>query len=420
MNRLERAINLRLEGHPELKRSIKNIYQFAGSFVSRPDHLPRWPMTVRPSYFFGFHDLCPWSIDDTKLLAHRCDGVPHRVPHPSDQVEVGFFEGTDQTDFVALATTSAFNWQEGARLQWVGPHAQVIYNMMSSGRAVAERRDTSGQITARYDRPVCTVSPDGRYGSSYSYARVGRYERAYGYAGLNQDHEQLAPESDGLFLLDLKKGSADLIVPLAELARKAPTPTMNQAYHYVSHCLFSPDSARLSFMHCWLAKSRRWSRLFAIDLRTHALHLFPPQDWVSHHCWIDPNWIMAFATSAGGRRCYLALEFGSSRLEVVGAGTLTCDGHPQVSGDRRWLLTDTYPDGMRRQSLLLYDLHNARRHELLRLRIPMRYSHGLRCDFHPRWNRGFTALSFDSAHSGVRALCTLELREFGEGCQSPP
>lgn len=415
MNRLERAVNLQLEAHPRLKNVLKNIYQFAGGVIPARDQLPGGLITVRRGFFYGFHDLSPWSSDNSKLLAHRCEGIPHRALRPDDRVDVGFFEGSDLVDFVKLEDTSAFNWQEGARLQWVGPSNDIVNNVVEDARLMAERRDTTGRLINRYGVPVCTVSPDGRYGSSYNYARVGRYSLAYSYAGLDLDHGAGAPTRDGLFLLDMCTGNANLVVSLAELANLASMPVMRHAYHYVSHCLFSPDSARLSFMHCWLNKSRRWSRLLAYDLRTLKLHLFPSQEWVSHHCWIDSNRIIAFAAVNGRTRGYHLFEYGSNRSVAVGVDVLISDGHPQVSGDRRWLLTDTYPDGLRRQSILLYDLCNSRRHELLRLRVPQRFNGDLRCDFHPRWNRDFSAICFDSAHPGVRSLCTLDLRSCDRG-----
>jgi hypothetical protein len=64
----------------------------------------------------------------------------------------------------------------------------------------------------------------------------------------------------------------------------------------------------------------------------------------------------------------------------------------------------------RQQQLVLYDMILKRRQDLVRFRVPAAYSNGLRCDSHPRWNRRYSAVCFDSAHTGVRSLCTFSVR----------
>ena len=88
---------------------------------------------------------------------------------------------------------------------------------------------------------------------------------------------------------------------------------------------------------------------------------------------------------------------------------LSTDGHPQVSRDGRWLVTDTYPNRHMQQQLILYDLKQHEKHVLLNTKVPFRYRYDERCDFHPRWNRDGTAICFDSAHTQKRSLCVMEI-----------
>jgi hypothetical protein len=411
VNSFERAIHSRLERHPRLKRIAKLLYQGMGDLVPVKDRLPQEPLIVRSGFFFGFHDVCPWSADDTMLLAHQCGHVPLRDPQPEDEVTVGYFVGVRQVDFVPLATTRAFNWQEGSRLQWVGVGDQLIYNILARGRALSRRLDADGSEVAVYHAPVCTASPDGQYASSYSFERVRPYDLAYSYAGLTAAaHTDKAPAGEGLKLLHLASGKTELLCSLRQLSQLQPYPSMNGAYHYVSHCLFSLDSRRLSFMHCWLARAQRYTRLFAYDLITGQLFAFPKSIWVSHYCWIGSRRILAYANTREWGRQYYIWEYGKDDCKIVGAGVLTDDGHPQVDPGQCWLLTDTYPDRFRQQHLILFDLQLGRRHDLLSLRIPAGYSEGTRCDFHPRWNRRYNAVCFDSAHTGMRSLCTFNVK----------
>lgn len=34
---------------------------------------------------------------------------------------------------------------------------------------------------------------------------------------------------------------------------------------------------------------------------------------------------------------------------------------------------------------------------------------GIKCDLHPRWDRKGKYVSFDSAHTGTRSLCTIAI-----------
>ncbi len=50
------------------------------------------------------------------------------MPNEEDVVEIGYFDGKDQTKFKSIATTSTWNWQMGSMLQWVGNTNTIIFN----------------------------------------------------------------------------------------------------------------------------------------------------------------------------------------------------------------------------------------------------------------------------------------------------
>lgn len=408
MNGFERLVNARLEGHPSLKRVLRRAYQGVLGSIPTREHYPAARVVQRPGFFAGFHDLCPWSSDGSKLLAHDCTSVPLRIPDSRDRVCVGYFEGPRFDSFVAVDTTGAFNWQEGARAQWVGDSDELVFNRIVKGRPSARRSAADGTIRFEYDLPVSATSPDGRTAATYNFQRTGRYDAAYGYAGLDGGDTSSAPCDEGLRVIDLDTGRSELRVNLLQLLGLSSDVTMNGAFHYVSHCQFSPDSRQISFMHCWLVRGRRFSRLLALDLRSDELREFPFPRWVSHHCWAGENSLIAFANDVRGKAGYFLCDADSGGAGRIVAEHLASDGHPQLSHDRRWMVTDTYPDRHRRQRLIVYSMGSGESRVLASLRVPVRYSEGLRCDFHPRWNRDATMVCFDSAHSGVRALCTLE------------
>ena len=65
MNRLERFIYERVKAQPWLKDSIVMLYRAIFSIIPGKTVISKRPIKVRENYFFGFHDKCPWSGDNT-------------------------------------------------------------------------------------------------------------------------------------------------------------------------------------------------------------------------------------------------------------------------------------------------------------------------------------------------------------------
>ena len=75
------------------------------------------------------------------------------------------------------------------------------------------------------------------------------------------------------------------------------------------------------------------------------------------------------------------------------------NGHCTYLPHRDWILNDTYPQGPERiQSLYLYHVPSATRHELGAFPAPVAYTGEVRCDLHPRCSRDGTQIVIDSAH----------------------
>jgi hypothetical protein len=151
--------------------------------------------------------------------------------------------------------------------------------------------------------------------------------------------------------------------------------------------------------------------MVSCSLKGEEMWVFPTSSVVSHVAWRDDQHVLVYGTvrELGEAYHYVLFRDRSTEYELVGTEAFTSDGHPQFSPDARWILTDTYPDHLRVQYLALYDTRHRRRYDIAKLRSPFKFSGDLRCDLHPRWNRAGTAVCFDSAHTGERALCTLPI-----------
>jgi len=234
---------------------------------------------------------------------------------------------------------------------------------------------------------------------------------AYAYRGepLASDLEP-RPANDGLFTMDLGSGESRLLYSIEQLCKLEPLDSMSGSYHYVTHPLFSPEGSRFAFYHRWIDTGGRiWTRMFIGDMSGTMHRLLPAGDTVTHYSWMDDIVILVFARREGGQNEYLMFDTESGSVRVVDPQQLSSDGHMQMHPSQQMFVSDTYPDRSRRQSLFTYDITTRQRHEYFSAHIPLKFRGDVRCDYHPRWNRVGNAINFDSAHTGMRSTCIINV-----------
>jgi hypothetical protein len=236
----------------------------------------------------------------------------------------------------------------------------------------------------------------------------------YGYVGaVDPGQDEGAPAGDGVFRMDLAGGDAELVLSLAGLAAMRPKPSMVGAKHWVNHVQINTEGSRFACLHRWRVPDGRgkWrTRLVTAGLDGSDPFILLDDDMVSHYDWRDGEGLLAWANVDGvGMRYWLCRDRSPER-EVVGEGVLTCDGHCSYSPDRRWVLTDTYPDSDGKRTLLLFRPDDGVRVDLGRF-----HAGGLkgpvRCDLHPRWGRDGRSVCFDSVHVGTRQMYVMDVSE---------
>jgi hypothetical protein len=420
MNRVELAVYNLVKRNPSLKMGVRNIYQRVCDFVPVKEADSRYQIDVREGFYFGFHDKSPWSMDNKKLLANRIL-APLRMPLPTDELEVGYFANENYSEFVPISRTRAWNWQQGCMLQWVGATDSFVFNDFDRNSYVAKIYNTSGKLKSTLPFPVGAVSVDGRWGLSYSFERCKVYSPGYGYAnGTDPEIGVERPVTHGLQLVNLASGQARHLFSVKEIAALQPDASMEDAFHYLTHCQFAPSSRRFVFFHRWIRDFNYLrTRMISCDLSGNDLFIFPTNGMVSHVAWKDDRQILAYARIEEKGDCYILFEDENDDFAVIGEKHFNSDGHPSFSPDRRWILTDTYPDRLRICYLILYDTQTDRRHNLAKLKSSRafaspRFETNWHCDLHPRWNRTGDVVCFDSTHTGRRALCTMRLGDLRE------
>ncbi|MBU0528981.1 hypothetical protein KKF86_04395 [bacterium] len=393
-----------------MKESIVNLYQRLFSIIPIKKIQTDYNVIVREGYFFGFHDKCPWSPNNKFLLAHKYK-IDLKMPTSDEKVEIGYFSGINQTEFIPLGITSAWNWQMGSMLQWLGNTNNLIFNDFDGDNHISKVVDTNGELLEKYQQPIAAVSSDGSYALSHSFIRLKKVAPAYGYA--NSDDNSASennPKNDGIYLLNLKNGKSKLLFSIFEISEVNAENYPNDAYHYFTHCLFAPAGKRFAFYHRWLEKNNQtWTRLFTCNIDGSDIFKFDFSNVITHLAWKDDKHLLAYGYKKSVGDHYYLLEDKTNNCNIIGKNIFTSDGHPQFAPDQENFITDTYPDRLRRQYLISYNVNLNKRDDLVILRSPISYTGDVRCDLHPRWDRIGKSVAFDSSHTGKRALCTIRL-----------
>ena len=378
--------------------------------------LPARAVTRGPKHhWFGYYDKCPWDATGRYLLAHENDYAA-RMPKPGDAITVGMADLQDGDRFVPLGKTAAWNWQQGAMLQWLGsaPGSEVVFNTAENGRPGGRILNVRTGTSRELPVPVYALSPDGTRAVTLDFARLHRLRPGYGYVSVPERFaDQLAPKELGVWAFALADARPELVVSLAELAAFKPDARFKNAEHWVNHLQFSPGGTRVVFLHRFKSPAARgWAtRLYTMkpDGSDRRLHL--DTGMVSHFDWRDDRTLLAWCKTPARGNHFATIDIVTNEVNLVGDGVLTEDGHCSYSPDRKWILNDTYPDKDRLQWLMLFDPATGRRYDLNQFKSPKQYTGPVRCDLHPRWNRDGTRVCFDGCHGPTRQVYVVDARE---------
>lgn len=366
-------------------------------------------------WFFGYFDKYPWDISGRYVLANRAEFMD-RQPTADDKLIVGMIDLQDDNKFIKLGETHAWCWQQGCMLQWLNDESgtKVIYNDRCGDKFVARIVDVVTGEKKTLCRPVYCLSPDGKYALSVNFSRLDKERPGYGYAGVsdaNEDH----PEDDGIWLIDIEKNTAKLIISVDQIVKTFNRPEMNDHANWFNHLLFSPDSRRFAFLHRWrMPAGGHLTHMFTADIDGTNIYPLNLDDMTSHYTWFADNKIIAFANQHSGGWDYYEFTDKTDIVKAVGPDILHgVDGHCSYSLDGKWMLTDDYPNSKNNNHRSLFLFNNCSRElsELGRFYADPSLATPTRCDLHPNWSRDCTKVCFDSIHEGARHIYLMDVNQ---------
>lgn len=355
-------------------------------------------VTAADARFFGYFDHSPFSAVGDRVLAHRRAGDAH-------EVELLLLQGDREAR--VLGRSRAFSAQQGALLRWRkgSAAAECIYNDYEDGVLGSRWIDVDTGDSRFLPAPIAAQAEDGARFVTLDFRGLADVAPDYAYPS----DVQLPPSGLGFIDAD---GSALARVDLDRVRAFEPAADAVEARHELNHPSFAPDGESFVFVHRWIGPLGRRSRLLRYVPAHDALSAVLDGGMVSHFCWRGDGALIAYARHEDRDR-YLLLEAHAHAPRALMPDVLDRfgDGHPSLSPDGRWLLTDSYPDRRRQQHLLVADLHRERCHTLGRFFAPLSFQAEARVDLHPRFSPDGRRVAIDSAHRGAPGFYVLDVAD---------
>lgn len=379
--------------------------------------VPIRAITSGKAHWFGYYDKEQFDPTDRYVLAAEVE-FEDRTPNENDTIVLGMVDTGDGDTWIPLAESNAWGWQQGCMLQWVPQStSKIIYNTREGNRHIAVIKDVFTGEEQKLPRAIYTLSPDGKTALSVNFARIQDTRPGYGYkGGVDPVADQLAPEGDGIWSMDLASGDAKLLFSYADIAA-IPQEAKPEGKHWFNHLLYNTDGSRFIFLHRAHnieGDGSRWTtRMFTANTDGSDLNIVADHGMVSHFVWRDPSHILAWSREPDTGDAYYLYTDQSEEKEIVGAEVFTRDGHCTYSPDRKWMLTDTYPDKNNLHHLYLYNLKDKRFIELAQIYRPKPGDNEWRCDLHPGWSRDGKTIAIDAMYlDGKRQVHLLDVSEY--------
>jgi hypothetical protein len=362
-------------------------------------------------HFFGYIGQCqtiPWNGTGQYILGLEVDHID-RMPKPDEAAKIFIIDRKNKNEIIYLDKTYAWNPQQGTMFYW-NPNAaetEFFFNDrdLETGKVFTVVYDIKKKRRIREyryeDTPIGNggVAADGSAWLGLNYGRLARLRLVTGYPeALDWSKDELAPENDGIFVVDIKTGKKRLLVSYRQLETeiKKSRPDLDHTGLFINHTLWNRESNRVYFFARggWINKKRMANR----------------GEWVNTPCSInvDGTGLVLHDTFIGGHpewgaegNILIGIEYGKDGTkdkqvlynvdtkEIVGQlGNPEIfpkpEGDISLSPDGKW-----FANGYGKDSKNYYSIYRMSDGAYVRSKgiDKGEYSGDIRIDPAPRWNR---------------------------------
>ncbi|MDE6860123.1 MAG: hypothetical protein K2J65_06905 [Duncaniella sp.] len=419
MNKLESIVYNCVRKNPAIKQFVRNIYQSAFDLLPKKREFFINNYEFRENYFYGFHDCCPWSPDESKILAcHNYFDL--RMPLPEEKIDIGYFDFNDGKigNFHKISESTAWNYHKGCRLQWID-NERLIFNSSNCNKLISVIININDHSSIQIPYPIDTIYNDKSelIATSFSYERLERCMPGYGYPYTDEGFcDENIVDNTGLFIINLTTGHRELVASLEKIATISNQPKNDDCIHFVTHSEFSLDGRYVSFLYRRIPRHgnfmKRWTQIIVFDRHTKDISVLPTQDSGSHYVWNTKNQIIA-SCILNGNSCHALIDVPSNKINIIAQESLNSDGHQSFISDTSFV-SDTYPDRRRMAHLYKTDITTDKTTLIASVFSPKDFQTKdfhchIACDLHPRVSPSGQYVSFDSPRTGKRGLYIMKI-----------
>lgn len=347
----------------------------------------------QPAYTgFFFYQCLQFDRTGRYILGMKVSFQNRRV-RPTDRGEIGVIDLRDNCRWRTIGHTTAWNWQQGARLQWRPGTDEILWNDRADDGAsyVCRVFNFATGASRTLPRPIYIPSPDGSAALTHDFERMKH--DGTDYVGIPDRYaREIAPGETGVWRIDLNTGRTELLVSLDRMARIVyPQARPARGCLYFFREGWNPSGTR--FMAFVKDPDNGIDTAFSISADGRDIRRLYNEP--SHHDWRDDGHVLE------GRGYWLYRDDGSGNAGRARLLPVSHNGHvsylPRPGSD--WLVSDTYAIGGY-QYLFLYHIPS-------RLFVPLaklRSTAGggvFRVDLHPRFSPDGRTLCIDATHEGL-------------------
>jgi hypothetical protein len=373
-------------------------------------------------HFFGYIGQCqtiPWNASGRYILGMEIDAID-RLPEPEEAATLILIDTQDGGRISRIDKTHAWNPQQGTMFYWnpLAAETQFFFNDrdVKSGKVFTVLYDIEKKRRVREfryeDRPIGNggVAADGSAWLGLNYGRLARLRLVTGYPGaLDWSKDEIAPDTDGIFKVDVATGRRRLLVSYRQLDEKLreKQPNLRHDGLFINHTLWNRDCDQVYFFARagWNVKgAKRINIPFSIradgtGLTRHDMHIGGHPEW-------------AEGSRLIGRRAKKQILYDVNQKKVVEQwGTPEIFPNPEgdisLSPDGRWFV-----NGHKQGDKNYYTVYRRGDGSFARSKGIFKGSYGgdIRIDPAPRWNRdNNTILVPGIAKNGTRQMFVIRV-----------
>lgn len=357
-------------------------------------------------YFFAYYDMRATGSDgiNQKHLCHRVKFMD-RMPKADDVCEIGYLDGGH---FFKIAETTAWNFQQGAMLQYHPNKSETVYyNVIADGKTSTVTHNFKTGEKSYTDMGAACISPDGHRGLAVNFARIYAFRPGYGYAGVSDKNADVfAPSDDGVFLVDMEFGKASLLLSYSDILPESGF-TKNDKI-LVNHITFSPDSKRfIMLVRNFYTPPKIWSTTLMLCDVDGNFKTVLKNTIVSHYYWLNERELLAYCSPDGNLPLLYVIDVDSGECRCIDSDYFHTghngDIHCTETPNGKYVIGDGYPiDGYRH--LVAINLESGESRSILKAKTVIPNIADIRCDLHARYVFEGKYVSFDTTHNGKREI----------------